>query len=137
MQLNKNRRSAGALAKENIIISFLCAFAPLRDKIRANSCALVVQTDNTRQFPGKPNAKNLISRNEPNFRKETYTLTHEITKDYNRLHRNHHPKNEPNTNPIRTQYEPNSNPIRTQTNPISCHQKRLSKILGTAAAGKT
>ncbi len=125
MQLNKNRRSAGALAKEDIIKSFLCAFAPLRDKIRANSCSpvvsvvepLVAQMDNIRQFPGKPNAKNLISRNEPNFRKETYTLTHEMTKDYNRLHRNHHPKNEPNTNPIRTQYEPNSNPIRTQSEP--------------------
>ncbi len=59
--------------------------------------------------------KNLFSRNEPNFRKEDYTLTHEITRNYNRSHRNHHPKNEPNTNPIRTQYEPNSNPIRTQS----------------------
>ncbi len=90
--------------------------------IRAYSCALVVQTDNTRQFPGKSNAKNLISRNEPNFSKTTPTLTHEITRNYNRSHRNHHPENEPKANPIRTQFEPNTKPIRTQyepkTNPI-------------------
>ncbi len=85
--------------------------------IRANSCSFVVQMGNIRQFPGKPNAKNLISRNEPNFSNQASTLTYEITRNYNRSHRNHHPKNEPNTNPIRTQYEPNSNPIRTQSKP--------------------
>ena len=68
-------------------------------------------------FQEVTNAKNLISRNEPNFNNQAYTLTHEITRVYNRSHRNHHPKNEPNTNPIRTQYEPNSNPIRTQYEP--------------------
>ncbi len=68
---------------------------------------------------GSPRGENAIMRNEPNFNSKTPTLTHEITKIYSRIHRNHHPKNEPKANPIRTQYEPNTNPIRTQYGPNS------------------
>ncbi len=55
--------------------------------------------------------KNKKMRNEPNFNKDTPTLTHEITKDYNKSSRRDYPKNEPKANPIRTQYEANSKPI--------------------------
>ncbi len=130
MQLNKTkskiRRSLGGGGLNNF---------------RAHWCSLVVQTDSTRSFPGKSNTKNLISRNEPNFKSKTYTLTHEITMIYSRIHRNHHPKNEPNTNPIRTQYEPNTNPIRTQfepnTNPIRTQtnpkQTQSTELLDTSS----
>ena len=142
MQLNKTKFNTIPLLNPNpyplapLNISFLCAFAPLRDKIRANSCSpvvsvvepLVVQTDNIRQFPGKSNAKNLISPNEPNFKKLMSTLTHEITRNYDRSHRNNHPKNEPKANPIRTQYEPNTNPIRTQYGPNQTQFKANFKM---------
>ncbi len=95
--------------------SFLCAHScsPVVSVVEP----LVAQMDNIRQFPGKYNVKNLISSNEPNFKKLMSTLTHEITRNYNRSPRNHHPKNEPKANPIRTQNEPNTNPIRTQLEP--------------------
>ncbi len=86
--------------------------------------ATAVQRSSRQKKPLRsPRGENAIMRNEPNFNREASTLTHEITKDYNKLPCNGRRKNEPKTNPIRTQYGPNSNPIRTQyepnPNPIS------------------
>ncbi len=82
MQLNKTkskiRRSLGG---GGLNTSFLCAFAPLRDKIRANSCLLVVQPS---LFPDKPAlSRNLFLRNEPNFTSTEINISNCIRDIYN------------------------------------------------------
>ncbi len=77
----------------------------------------IPQTREFLAFRVRPKQKNLFSRNEPNFNREASTLTHEITKDYNKLPCNGRRKNEPKANPIRTQNEPNTKPIRSQFEP--------------------
>ena len=49
----------------------------------------------------------LFLQNEPNFRKSQVNVNKVITKDYEKKDTWLSGKNEPNTNPIRTQYEPN------------------------------
>ncbi len=121
MKLNKIKLNTVFLCDLCGKVFNIRAYLCLSRRSAAKTGAFVVQTPNTRQFPGKSNAQNLISRNEPNLNKEDYTLTHEITRNYNRSPRNHHPRNEPilipfrtHLNPIRTQYEPNLNPKQTQ-----------------------
>ncbi len=79
MQLNKIKLNTIPPLNPNpypltpLNISFLCAFAPLRDKIRANSCLLVVQPS---PFQGEPAlSRNLFLRNKPNFNNTNITAT--------------------------------------------------------------
>ena len=112
MQLNKNK-----------IISFLCAFAPLRDNI----CA-TIHRYNLSIFSKSPVfQKSKKTRNEPNFKKTTVTATTCERETYN----DSHPRTKGKTNPI-------TNPIRTQTNPISQpFHSHLSTVLLSRAKGPT
>ena len=58
-------------------------------------------------------------QNEPNFRKSQMYINKVLTKDYEEMDTWSIGKNEPKTNPKRTQNEPKTNPMQTQTNPIS------------------
>jgi len=58
-------------------------------------------------------------QNEPNFRKSQMNVNKVLAKDYENKTLGECGKNEPKTNPIRTQNKAKTNPIQTQTNPIS------------------
>ncbi len=60
-----------------------------------------------------------IMQNKPNLPDAQMNVTSFITTDYLNKCLRQPPKNEPNTNPIRTQFKPNTKPKQTQSNPIS------------------
>jgi len=66
----------------------------------------------------------LFLQNEPNFRKSQMNVSKVLTRNYDKMDtwsiRKNEPKtnpNEPNSNPIQTQFKPNTNPIQTQYKP--------------------
>jgi hypothetical protein len=59
----------------------------------------------------------LFLQNEPKFQKVKFNVTEVLTKDYVQMDTWSIGKNEPKTNPKRTQNEPNTNPKRTQYEP--------------------
>ena len=104
MQLNKNQRSSVALAEEDIIISFLCAFATpvvsLVERWRDNICANI-QGYNLSIFSKSPVLqKNLFMGSKPNFLNPRITTTTCKRGTYNDLHLQNHNKSKPNPNPI-------------------------------------
>jgi len=79
-------------------------------------------------------------QNEPNFRKSQMNVTKEMKKDYEKKDTWWSGKNEPKTNPIRTQTNPikaNLNPKRTQYEPKQSQFQRQKnarcKTAGLAA----
>jgi len=61
----------------------------------------------------------LIMANEPIFQGGTFAINDHFTRSYKKLIPKFSQKNEPITNPLRTQNEPKTNPLRTQNEPIS------------------
>jgi len=79
---------------------------------------------------------NLFLQNEPNFRKSQMNVNRVLTREYEKKTLGEHGKNEPKTNPKRTQTNPNEakfknakmNPIQTQSKPDFSGYLRLLAI---------
>jgi hypothetical protein len=114
--------------KSFYVLSFGFTFSTLNYKFLVLLCSYaLVLFFRTKEFVRK---NKLFMQNEPKFRKVKFNVTDLLKKNYEQLDTWSIRKNEPNTNPIRTQYEPNTNPIRTQykpnTNPIQTQYKANS-----------
>ena len=103
-----------------IISLFLCALVPLW------LCLLSSTTvESALQI-------HLFMQNEPNFRKSQMNVNKVLTKDYEKRTLGGHGKNEPKTNPIRTQSKPikaNKMPKQTQNEPNQTQFQRLKMLL--------